>query len=432
MHRPTRLLTLLTLGLTLACVGALTPSGSAAPAKSTAAAPTRITVSENEFNVMLSQTSVPVGTRVVFTIKNVGKVGHTFQVTGGTTLARTGVIAPGATDSLSILFAKAGTFAFLCTVPGHNGAERRGAFTVVTPKPVTVAASEFGYKLSATKIMAGSTVAFRITNKGKIAHNFRIAGLTTPTINPGGVYILQVSFPRAGTFHFDCTLPGHASAGMKGDIVVVAPTKVTVTATDFAFRLSLQKVTAGTTVLFTVVNAGKVQHDFLVAGKNTGSIMPGMTAQLTVVFPTAGGFTFRSTLPGNGAAGMKGTFTVAKGAVVVARPTTTAAATTTAPATTPVVSTPPPAPAGPEVLLGDPVAGAAQFTSNGCGSCHTLAAAGSTGSVGPILDGRKPTQGTIKAIVQAGAIAGGAQMPAFNLSATDLNNLAAYVYKSTH
>lgn len=113
-------------------------------------------------------------------------------------------------------------------------------------------------------------------------------------------------------------------------------------------------------------------------------------------------------------------------AATTAAKTTAPAATTSAPAAAPAT------PAAPETLLGDPVAGAAVFTSSGCGACHTLAAAGSNGAVGPNLDGRKPTQLSVKAVVQAGAIAGGAQMPAFNLSATDLNNLAAYVYKSTH
>ncbi len=121
------------------------------------------------------------------------------------------------------------------------------------------------------------------------------------------------------------------------------------------------------------------------------------------------------------------------GKKVAAPAKTTTPAKTTAPATT-AASTPTPAPAaaGPETLKGDPAAGAAVFTSAGCGSCHTLAAAGATGSVGPSLDGRKPTQGVITSVVQSGAVAGGSQMPAFNLSATDLANLAAYVYKSTH
>lgn len=117
--------------------------------------------------------------------------------------------------------------------------------------------------------------------------------------------------------------------------------------------------------------------------------------------------------------------------------TTKAPATTTtkAPATTaaaPNTPAPAPAPAGPETLIGDPVAGAAVFASQGCGVCHTLAAAGTAGTVGPNLDNSKPSQNLIKTLVQAGATAGGAVMPQFNLSATDLNNIAAYVYKSTH
>ena len=112
---------------------------------------------------------------------------------------------------------------------------------------------------------------------------------------------------------------------------------------------------------------------------------------------------------------------------------TTTPAKTTAPGTTASAPTPAPAAAaGPETLKGDPVAGAAVFAASGCAGCHTLAAAGATGSVGPSLDARKPSQGVVTSVVQSGAVAGGAQMPAFNLSATDLANIAAYVYKSTH
>ena len=119
----------------------------------------------------------------------------------------------------------------------------------------------------------------------------------------------------------------------------------------------------------------------------------------------------------------------------VAAPATTAAKTTAPAATTAAprpASTPAAAAAGPETLGGDPVAGAAVFTANGCSGCHTMVAAGATGSIGPSLDARKPSQGTIKATIQSGAVAGGAQMPALNMSATDLANIAAYVYKSTH
>ena len=45
-----------------------------------------------------------------------------------------------------------------------------------------------------------------------------------------------------------------------------------------------------------------------------------------------------------------------------------------------------PAPPPPSQPAGDPQAGKDVFTAAGCGSCHTLEAAGSSGSVGPDLD----------------------------------------------
>ena len=81
-------------------------------------------------------------------------------------------------------------------------------------------------------------------------------------------------------------------------------------------------------------------------------------------------------------------------------------------------------------LIGDPVAGAAVWTSAGCGGCHVLKAAGSTGVTGPSLDSLKPDQNsTVTQVTNGGGI-----MPAFSpqLSSTQINNLAAYVYQSTH
>jgi mono/diheme cytochrome c family protein len=48
--------------------------------------------------------------------------------------------------------------------------------------------------------------------------------------------------------------------------------------------------------------------------------------------------------------------------------------------TIPATPPPPPAPSG------DPTAGKAVFQAQGCNNCHTFAAAGATGSVGPNLD----------------------------------------------
>jgi len=74
---------------------------------------------------------------------------------------------------------------------------------------------------------------------------------------------------------------------------------------------------------------------------------------------------------------------------------------------------------------GDAAAGAAIYTSAGCGGCHTLAAAGSAGAVGPNLDEAMPDYALVMELVTNGK--GG--MPSFSgqLSETDIQNVSAYV-----
>jgi outer membrane protein assembly factor BamB len=76
---------------------------------------------------------------------------------------------------------------------------------------------------------------------------------------------------------------------------------------------------------------------------------------------------------------------------------------------------------------GGPANGATLFTQN-CASCHTLAAAHATGSVGPNLDQLKPSKATVASKVTDG----GGGMPAFGgrLSAAQINAIAAYVARS--
>ena len=107
-----------------------------------------------------------------------------------------------------------------------------------------------------------------------------------------------------------------------------------------------------------------------------------------------------------------------------AAPTTTASATTTTTtATAPATTT---APAG----QGDATAGKAVFASAGCGGCHTLKAAGLD------RDGRsepRPAEPPLDRIVQQ-VDNGGGPMPAFKgqLTAKQIQDVAAYVYASTH
>jgi len=80
-------------------------------------------------------------------------------------------------------------------------------------------------------------------------------------------------------------------------------------------------------------------------------------------------------------------------------------------------------------LKGDPAAGKAIFAKSGCGSCHTLSAAKSTGTVGPNLDQAHP----VYRLATARVTLGKGVMPSFKgqLSDQEIANVASYVVTST-
>jgi mono/diheme cytochrome c family protein len=80
-------------------------------------------------------------------------------------------------------------------------------------------------------------------------------------------------------------------------------------------------------------------------------------------------------------------------------------------------------------LEGDPENGAKVYASAGCGGCHTMEAAGSSGTVGPNLDETKPDH---ELVVDRVANGQGA-MPSFKdqLSEQEIADVAAYVVEST-
>ncbi|HEX5559051.1 MAG TPA: cytochrome c [Gaiellales bacterium] len=114
-----------------------------------------------------------------------------------------------------------------------------------------------------------------------------------------------------------------------------------------------------------------------------------------------------------------------------AEQTTTAASAPSSPSpSTSTPSTSKPKPSAGSSAQGNPQAGKAVFASAGCAGCHTLKAAGATGTVGPNLDQLKPAYARIVLQVTNG----GQIMPPFKgrLSTTQIDDVAAYVYASTH
>jgi plastocyanin len=88
-----------------------------------------------------------------------------------------------------------------------------------TTTRVTVNMTEFKFALSKKTAKKG-TVAFRVVNKGTVGHDFKIKGKKTRILAAGRSATLRVVFTKAGRYRYLCTLPTHATAGMKGVFVV--------------------------------------------------------------------------------------------------------------------------------------------------------------------------------------------------------------------
>jgi cytochrome c6 len=168
------------------------------------------------------------------------------------------------------------------------------------------------------------------------------------------------------------------------------PVTIDVTATDTSLRLSAKAAWVGP-VTFIVKNAGKRDHSFQIAGEQTAVIKPGKGATLFITFPKAGRYVYTSTVPGDAPAGLKGTFTA-------------------------------------QVAVDPNAAGKTVFGTAGCGVCHALKAAGSTGTTGPNLDRSAAKQTTILQAISNGK----GTMPAFvdRLSPQQLEDVAAFVFQA--
>ncbi|MBI2980128.1 MAG: cupredoxin domain-containing protein [Chloroflexi bacterium] len=105
----------------------------------------------------------------------------------------------------------------------------KGSAEQVMSGEIKIEAGEFYFKPANITVKAGTPVKFVVTNTGKIEHNFSFEeliakGMTSARIGrilPGMTETLEITFDQAGTYIFDCSIPGHADAGMKGTVKVV-------------------------------------------------------------------------------------------------------------------------------------------------------------------------------------------------------------------
>jgi uncharacterized cupredoxin-like copper-binding protein len=79
---------------------------------------------------------------------------------------------------------------------------------------VRVTAKEYSFTLSRKSAPHGK-VTFKVTNKGVLKHDFKIAGKKTKTLGRGKSTTLTVTLKK-GKHPYVCTIDSHAKFGMKG------------------------------------------------------------------------------------------------------------------------------------------------------------------------------------------------------------------------
>lgn len=234
MRRAAAVLGLAVLGIAGLAAGILATGGGAST--NATEATSRVTVVATDFKFALSKRSVPTG-RVIFTVKNKGKIAHDFKILG----KKTRLIAAGKSAVLRVTASKKGRFKFLCTLTGHARLGMKGVFAVATtpppppppPPPTTTTTTsvpgpattvqvdmfEYRFDLSQPTLPSG-TVTFVITNKGDVVHNFDIAGVKAGAIiGPGQSETWTVGLP-AKTYIIVCDVPFHDTFGMTGNLFV--------------------------------------------------------------------------------------------------------------------------------------------------------------------------------------------------------------------
>ena len=99
------------------------------------------------------------------------------------------------------------------------GAATTWAHAPVVTTDVRVVARDFSYTLSRKTVPVGR-VRFTVVNRGDIGHDFAIGGKKTRILGPGKSVTLLVTFTRAASVAYRCSVSGHAALGMKGVLTV--------------------------------------------------------------------------------------------------------------------------------------------------------------------------------------------------------------------
>jgi FtsP/CotA-like multicopper oxidase with cupredoxin domain len=103
---------------------------------------------------------------------------------------------------------------------GYRPAAVTPASANVQSQRLDVTLGDIFIKPNELKATAGP-LDIEVHNSGATEHNFDLGALgKTPMLPPGGDATLRVDSISPGTYNFQCDVPGHADAGMKGTLTV--------------------------------------------------------------------------------------------------------------------------------------------------------------------------------------------------------------------
>lgn len=102
---------------------------------------------------------------------------------------------------------------------GHDEAE--AAEPIPGARDVAVEAGDLYFEPDTLRVEAGESINITVTNVGDVFHDFTMTGLDFMIDVPAGVAATGgLTVDEPGEYAFECTVPGHATAGMTGTLVV--------------------------------------------------------------------------------------------------------------------------------------------------------------------------------------------------------------------
>jgi P-type Cu+ transporter len=87
---------------------------------------------------------------------------------------------------------------------------------------VAVTARDLAFTPAEATVSVGRTIVVSFRNDGSTFHDWEVEGLANVDVGarPGQTQRIRFAIDRPGTYHVQCTVPGHAAAGMIGTLVV--------------------------------------------------------------------------------------------------------------------------------------------------------------------------------------------------------------------